>query len=169
MESKSIELRWGVQDDMPIVLSFIQQLAEFEREPDAVVVTVEDLKRDHQAQKFEVFIAEEGNTIIGIALFYERYSTWKGSYIHLEDLIVLEEHRGKGTGRMLLEAIIKESQNRGAKRLGWEVLDWNTPAVRFYENLGANIEKEWWQCRMSEQTIHSFSFAHGDQLKSLQK
>ncbi len=166
MES-SIELRRGVQADLPSVLSFIEQLAIFEREPHAVEVSIEELKSDFRAQKFDFFVAELSSEIVGIALFYERYSTWKGSYIHLEDLIVKEEIRGKGIGRMLLEAIIAESKKRKARRLGWEVLDWNTPAVKFYESIGASIEKEWLQCRMSEDVIENFTFVNYERIKEI--
>lgn len=154
---------------MPDVLNLIQQLAIFEKEPDAVEVTTSELTEHFHQNKFEVFIAEVDSKTVGMALFYERYSTWKGPYIHLEDLIVLPEFRGRGIGKRLLEWIIFESQERGARRLGWEVLDWNTPAVDFYKSMGADIEKEWWQCRMYSSALKNYTFSHLDEIKSIER
>ncbi|NVK29156.1 MAG: GNAT family N-acetyltransferase [Flavobacteriia bacterium] len=167
MESTRIELRRATESDMSSVLHLIQLLAVYEREPDAVEVSEADLVRDFKAGKFEVFLADLDGRTVGMALFYERYSTWKGPYIHLEDLIVEKVHRGHGLGRMLLEAIIATAAERGCKRLGWEVLDWNTPAVEFYQKIGASIEKEWWQCRMYSESIQSFPYQYQEKIKPL--
>lgn len=153
---------------MPDVHYLIQQLAIFEKEPDAVEITVSDLEAHFDENRFEVYLASiDGNTI-GMALFYERYSTWKGPFIHLEDLFVIPEFRGMGVGRMLLEWVIFEANKRGARRLGWEVLDWNTPAVDFYKSVGAIIEKSWWQCRMYRPEIESFPYRFIDRIKAIE-
>lgn len=167
MESTHIELRKAVAADMEDVLFLIRELAIFEKEPDAVEVTVPDLRKHFHENRFEVFLACADQKVVGMALFYERYSTWKGPFIHLEDLFVLSAHRGQSIGRMLLEAVIYESRRRGARRLGWEVLDWNTPAVKFYESVGASIDKEWWQCRMYRDGIENFVFSFEDKIKDL--
>ncbi len=131
--------------DMPDVLRLIYELAEFEREPDAVEVTLEDLERDGfgDSPKFQCFVASRDNRIDGMALIYPRYSTWKGPAIHLEDLIVTERARGEGLGSALLTAVIRYAADWGAKRVNWEVLDWNEPAISFYESRGAKVLRDW--------------------------
>ena len=128
-------IRKATKNDMPSVLELIQELATFEKEPDAVVVTTEDLIRDGFSENplFQCFVAEVANEIIGMALYYYRYSTWKGKTIHLEDLIVKESKRGTGAGFALYKEIIKQGKAENVRRIEWNVLDWNTPAIDFYE------------------------------------
>jgi GNAT superfamily N-acetyltransferase len=151
-------IRKATKEDMPQVLALINQLAHFEKEPDAVIVTVEDLQKDgfgeHPA--FFCFVAELNSKIEGIALGYNRYSTWKGKAIHLEDLIVNESMRGNGLGTALLDEIIKYGHELGVKRINWEVLDWNQPAITFYEQKGAMIKEEWRVVHMDEQGIKNY-------------
>lgn len=168
MEPKRIELRRATSNDLQDVHYLIQQLAIFEKEPDAVEISVEDLRQHYSEKRFDVFLASVDGKTVGMALFYERYSTWKGPFIHLEDLFVIPEYRGMGMGRMLLEWVIFESDKRGARRLGWEVLDWNTPAVEFYKSMGAVIEKSWWQCRMYKSEIESFNYRFIQQIKEVE-
>jgi GNAT superfamily N-acetyltransferase len=143
---------------MPAVLGLIQELAVFEKEPDAVVVTIADLERDGFGEKplFHTFVAEQNGEIIGMALYYYRYSTWKGKTIHLEDLIVKEAHRGTGAGLALYTEIIKQGKNDGVRRLEWNVLDWNEPAIRFYEKSGAKVLEDWRVVQMNEEGINRF-------------
>lgn len=143
---------------MPAVLGLIQELAVFEKEPDAVVVTVADLERDGFGENplFHTFVAEQNDEIIGVALYYYRYSTWKGKTIHLEDLIVKEAHRGTGAGLALYTEIIKQGKNDGVRRLEWNVLDWNEPAIRFYEKSGAKVLEDWRVVQMNEEGINRF-------------
>ncbi len=143
---------------MPAVLSLIQELAVFEKEPDAVVVTVADLERDGFGEKslFHTFVAEMNGEIIGMALYYNRYSTWKGKTIHLEDLIVKEAHRGTGAGLALYTEIIKQGKKDNVRRLEWNVLDWNEPAIRFYEKSGAKVLDDWRVVQMNEEGINRF-------------
>ena len=143
---------------MPAVLSLIQELAVFEKEPDAVVVTVADLERDGFGEKplFHTFVAEMNGEIIGMALYYNRYSTWKGKAIHLEDLIVKEAHRGTGAGLALYTEIIKQGKKDNVRRLEWNVLDWNEPAIRFYEKSGAKVLDDWRVVQMNEEGINRF-------------
>lgn len=143
---------------MPAVLSLIQELAVFEKEPDAVVVTVADLERDGFGENplFHTFVAEINGEIIGMALYYYRYSTWKGKTIHLEDLIVKEAHRGTGAGLALYTEIIKQGKKDNVRRLEWNVLDWNEPAIRFYEKSGAKVLDDWRVVQMNEEGINRF-------------
>jgi GNAT superfamily N-acetyltransferase len=160
-----MNIRKGQPEDMGAVLGLIQELAIFEKEPDAVLVTVEDLVRDGFGEKplFNVFVAEieskdKKNTkeIVGIALYYYRFSTWKGKTIHLEDLVVKESMRGTGLGYALYSEIIKQGQKDQVRRVEWNVLDWNTPAIDFYEKSGAKVLRDWYVVQMDEAGITDF-------------
>lgn len=141
----SFNIRKGEKSDMPSVLKLIKELAHFENEPDAVIVTVEDLEKDGfgETPLFKTFVAEQDNEIVGMALFYPRYSTWKGPTIHLEDLIVTKSKRGLNIGSALYAKVIEYGYNKGVKRIEWVVLDWNTPAIKFYESTGASVLRDW--------------------------
>ena len=151
-------IRKGIQKDMPAVLDLIKQLATFEKEPEAVVVTVDDLVRDGFGKNplFYTLVAEIENKIIGIALYYYRYSTWKGKTIHLEDLIVKEENRGSGAGFALYSEIIMQGKKDNVRRIEWNVLDWNTPAIEFYKKSGAKVLDDWLVAQMDEEGINNF-------------
>ena len=151
-------IRKATKNDMPSVLELIQELATFEKEPDAVVVTVDDLVRDGFSENplFQCFVAEVDNEIIGMALYYYRYSTWKGKTIHLEDLIVKENKRGTGAGFALYKEIIKQGKAENVRRIEWNVLDWNTPAIDFYEKSGAKVLSDWRVVHMDENGIEQF-------------
>ena len=153
-----MNIRKGEIDDMTAVLGLIQELAVFEKEPDAVVVSVDDLVRDGFGEKplFHTFVAELNGEIIGMALYYYRYSTWKGKTIHLEDLIVQEAHRGTGAGLALYTEIMKQGKKDGVRRLEWNVLDWNEPAIRFYQKSGAKLLDDWRVVQMNEEGIERF-------------
>ena len=153
-----MEIRKGTLADMAVVLNLIKELAVFEKEPDAVVLTLEDLQRDGfgAVPLFYTFVAESENKIVGAALFYYRYSTWKGRTIHLEDLIVTEEFRGKGVGMALYKHVILQGKSDGVRRIEWNVLDWNAPALQFYENSGARVLKDWYVVQMDELGIDNF-------------
>lgn len=143
---------------MSSVLELIQELAIFEKEPNAVVVTVNDLIRDGFSENplFQCFVAEVDNEIIGMALYYYRYSTWKGKTIHLEDLIVKENKRGIGAGFALYKEIIKQGKAENVRRIEWNVLDWNTPAIDFYEKSGAKVLSDWRVVHMDDKGIERF-------------
>jgi len=144
--------------NMPQILKLIQELAAFEKEEKAVEVTIADLKKDGFGDKklFHCFVAEYKNTIVGMALVYPRYSTWKGAVIHLEDLIVTKEFRGSGIGSALLTEVVKYGYELGVKRICWEVLDWNEPAINFYESKGANVMRDWNVVQLNEKGIRNF-------------
>ena len=151
-------IRKATPQDMPKVLELIQELATFEKEPDAVIITVKDLIRDGFCEKplFYTFVAEVENKVIGLALYYYRYSTWKGKTIHLEDLIVQESSRGTGAGFALYSEIIKQGKRDTVRRIEWNVLDWNSPAIEFYKKSGAKILDDWDVVHMDENGIDTF-------------
>jgi GNAT superfamily N-acetyltransferase len=151
-------IRKATPADMKSVLGLIQELAIFEKEPEAVVVTESDLIRDGFGENplFQTFVAEYSGVIIGMALYYYRYSTWKGKTIHLEDLIVTEKSRGTGAGYALYAEIIKQGKKDKVRRIEWNVLDWNTPAIDFYEKTGASVLPDWRVAHMNEQGINEF-------------
>lgn len=151
-------IRKGQKEDMPAVLELIKELAIFEKEPDAVVVTVDDLVRDGFSNNplFYTFIAEVEGQIIGMALYYYRFSTWKGKTIHLEDLIVKEKSRGTGAGYALYAEIMEQGKKDNVRRIEWNVLDWNTPAIDFYTKSGAKLLEDWRVVNMDEAGINAF-------------
>ena len=153
-----MKIRKGTPQDMPDVLALITELAVFEKEPDAVVISTEDLVRDGFSENplFHTFVAEVSEEIIGVALYYYRFSTWKGKTIHLEDLIVKENNRGTGAGFALYSEIIKQGKKDNVRRIEWNVLDWNKPAIDFYEKSGAKVLSDWRVVHMDENGIEAF-------------
>lgn len=151
-------IRKGTKEDVSSILSLINELAVFEKEPEAVIVTEADLLRDGFSENplYYTFIAEENEEVIGMALYYYRYSTWKGKTIHLEDLVVRESKRGTGAGFALYKKIIEQGNLDGVKRIEWNVLDWNTNAIDFYEKSGAKILDDWKVVQMDENGINEF-------------
>jgi GNAT superfamily N-acetyltransferase len=142
------KIRQGGVADMQALFNLIQELAVFEKAPHMVRNTPEQLQADfelHQAYAF--LVAEVEGEVVGISLYYPRYSTWNGRCYYLEDLYVQPAHRGVGIGEALLRATADKAKTAGATRLDWQVLDWNTDAVRFYERIGAKVEREWWNCK----------------------
>ena len=151
-----MNIRPITKDDFTDVLRLINELALFEKEPEAVAITVDELSKDYDNGLFNCLIATLNETVVGMALYYNRYSTWKGKTIHLEDLIVTKSARGKGIGKALLDSLIAIAKNEGVRRLEWCVLDWNTNAIAFYEKTGATILKDWYLVQMDESTIKNY-------------
>lgn len=153
-----MKVREALKKDMPQVLELIKELAIFEKEPDAVEVTVQDLEREGFGDNplFTCFVAELDDEIVGAALVYFRFSTWKGRTLHLEDLIVKEAKRGKGIGEALYKKVMQFAFDRGLKRVAWDVLYWNTGAIRFYERSGANVLSTWRVVHMDEKSLKNY-------------
>ena len=150
-----MNIRKATTTDFPQVLELIKELAEFEKATYKVTNTVEQMMKEQDS--FFGFVAEnERNEIVGIALFFEAYSTWVGKYLFLEDLIVNEKYRGQGIGYNLIQEVFKTAEEMGYKRVRWQVLNWNSKAIEFYEKLGADIDKEWYNCDFDEKKIVSF-------------
>jgi len=154
----SFIIREAISNDMPSVLELINELAVFEKEPDAVIINSEYLvKEGFKANpSFKVFIAELNKEIVGMALFYPRFSTWKGKSLHLEDLIVKQDKRGLGIGKALYTRFLKYAYSQNVKRVEWVVLDWNKPAIAFYKQSGATIFDDWKTVQMNEQQLKEF-------------
>ncbi len=154
----SFIIRKGEQKDVQSLLDLIVELAVFENEPKAVEITVKDLLEDGFSKnpKFNFFVAEEDNIIIGIALFYERYSTWKGRTIHLEDLIVTKKKQKIGAGKALYKAVLKYAFDNNFNRVAWEVIDWNTNAINFYKSTGATYLNDWSVVQMNKENLEKF-------------
>ena len=152
------KVRKAQKKDMDQVLGLITELAVFEKEPDAVEITVSYLKEKGFGEQpsFQCFVAEIGESIGGIALVYKRFSTWKGEVLHLDDLIVIQHKRGQGLGKALLDQVVKYGSELGVKRISWEVLDWNTSAIDFYEKKGANVMRDWNVVQLDEQGIKNY-------------
>lgn len=145
---------------MPQVYALIQELAEYERAPQEVTNTLLEMERDGFGENpiYKFFVAEsEEDGVVGLALYYTAYSTWKGRMLFLEDLVVTERMRRAGIGRLLFKEVMREAKLTGAKRFKWQVLEWNEPAIAFYKSIGANLDGEWINCNMTEEQIHQFA------------
>ena len=140
-------LRKAEEKDLSAIRNLVIELAIFEKEPDAVTATLGDYQELYRAGTFECIVAEKEGIIIGIALYYDAFSTWKGKMLYLDDLIVTQSYRGQGIGKLLLNAFLTKA--KGAILAKWQVLDWNEGAVQFYESMGATIEKGWWNVKTS--------------------
>lgn len=142
-------IRPGNTNDIDDLMKLIRELAEFEKAPEMVDNNSEKLLEDFVTHKaFDFLVAEVDGEVVGISLYYPRYSTWRGRCMYLEDLYVQPQYRGLGIGLKLLQATAEIAKRSDAVRLDWQVLDWNTPAVEFYEKQGAVVEKEWWNCKL---------------------
>lgn len=154
-----MKIRKATRNDVSSILGLIKELADFEKAPNEVIVTEETLLKDGFSEQplYYTIVGEVDNQIVGMALYFYKYSTWKGKVMHLEDLIVKQSERGKGYGRILLNEIIAIAKEEDLKRIDWQVLDWNEPAVKFYESIGAEIQKEWWNCRLDKGNLENYS------------
>jgi GNAT superfamily N-acetyltransferase len=141
----SIIIRESVREDVPAMFELIKELALYEKAPEQVTNTVEQMYVDGFGENpiFGTIVSEVDGNVVGMALYYFRYSTWKGKRLYLEDLIVSETMRGKGLGESLLEATIEQARKTACTGLMWQVLDWNEPAINFYKKFGARFDEEW--------------------------
>jgi GNAT superfamily N-acetyltransferase len=151
-----ITIRPGTEADVPAAFDLINELALFERAPDEVDNTIEDMLRDGFGPNpvYGFLVAELAGEIVGLSLYYYRYSTWKGKRLYLEDLIVTEKHRNKGIGKRLFDATVDYARQQDCKGMSWQVLDWNTPAIEFYKSYGARLDGEWINCSLSREQLH---------------
>jgi GNAT superfamily N-acetyltransferase len=135
----------ALQEDVPAILALIEELAIFEREPDAVIVTQEILLRDGFGSNplYKCLVCKESESVVGMSFCYIRYSTWKGPRLYLEDLVITKHARGKGYGSALFDATVKLAKELGCNAVCWQVLDWNLPALDFYTAKGAHIKDGW--------------------------
>lgn len=157
-----VTVRAARAEDAAVILDLIRELARYEREPDAVQLTAEQLATDGFGTNpaFEVLLAERDGEVLGMALFYPCYSTWRGRSMYLEDLVVRETARGAGVGRALMTALARITLERGCAQLRWQVLDWNTPAIEVYKRLGAEIDETWYNGRLGVAGMQALTQPH---------
>lgn len=153
-----VNLRIAQKEDCPRLLELINELALYEKAPHEVSVTLQEFEQAGFGSRavWKAFVADIDGVIAGFALYYIRYSTWKGCRLYLEDLIVTEEMRGKGIGKLLFNRLIQEAQELGFNGMTWQVLDWNSPAINFYNKYEAHIEPGWLNASLSKQQIADF-------------
>ena len=144
--------------DSSTILNLIQELADYEKEPESVKLRVSDIERYgfDKHPMFKCLVAEIGGKVIGMALYYQRFSTWRGPTLHLEDLIVTDTYKGRGIGSQLYTEFIKIADEMGVERIEWNVLDWNSPAIKFYEKSGAIILHDWSTVQMHKAEIKTY-------------
>tara|TARA_R110000868_G_scaffold158971_7_gene387410 strand:- start:1238 stop:1729 length:492 start_codon:yes stop_codon:yes gene_type:complete len=153
------EIRKAIKLDCESMLQLIQELADFEKASDEAILSVKNLEEDGfgKGAIFEAYVAEIDGTVVGMALYYEKYSTWKGRALYLEDLVVTQSKRGLGIGKALFEAVIVEAKSRNSGRMEWQVLDWNEAAIEFYKSYAAELDPEWINGRFSRMQLQNFT------------
>lgn len=157
---QTFSIRKGIKSDLPQVLELIRELAIYEKAEGEVIVTVKDLEQDGFGAHpyFHFFVAESDKKIVGIALYYIKYSTWKGKCVFLEDLIVTNDFRKLGIGKKLFNEVVKAAKEMHAERMEWQVLDWNEPAIDFYKTFNTHFAPEWVNCKLVGDQIQNYSF-----------
>ncbi|MEO6285146.1 MAG: GNAT family N-acetyltransferase [Dyadobacter sp.] len=144
----NVSTRQGTIEDIPAIFELVKELAIYERALNQVTNNVEKMTRDYHEKLYDFFIAESDSKIIGLSLYYYRYSTWKGKRLYMEDIIVTESMRGNGIGKILFDATVAAAKQTGCTGMLWQVLDWNTSAVGFYRKYGTNFDNEWINCSL---------------------
>jgi GNAT superfamily N-acetyltransferase len=150
-------IRIGVKSDLPRVLELVKELAVFENAPNEVEVSLDEMMNwgFGQDKIFDFFVLEKESVIVGIAVYYYKYSTWKGKCLFLEDIIVTESERKNGYGKLLFNEVVKVAKAKKVRRMEWQVLDWNTAAIEFYKKYQANLDGEWINCKLTFDQIQS--------------
>lgn len=141
-------IRIATKTDLPAIHALVRELAIYEKEEHEFVATIEDYRKDFDAGWFESIVAELDGEVVGMMLYYETYSTWKGRMLYLEDFVIQQSKRKLGIGQLLLEEFLKVAREKKCKVTKWQVLDWNEPAIKFYEKNKAALEKNWWNCKL---------------------
>ncbi len=151
-------IREAKEADVPQMLGLIKELADYEKGLHEVDNTEEMMRQDGFGNQpvFKAFVAEASNKLVGIAIYYFRYSTWKGKCLYLEDLVVSQGERGAGIGKMLFDRLVREAHTQNCKLLSWQVLDWNEPAINFYKKLDASFDGEWINCKLTEAQLAAY-------------
>ena len=137
-------IRKALMEDIPSIHELVGELARYENGESEFIATIDEYGEDFRNGVFHALVAESGGEVIGMALYYMTYSTWKGKMLYLEDFVVRESHRRMGVGARLFEAFLHEARGLECRMVKWQVLDWNKPALDFYEKYSAIIEREWW-------------------------
>lgn len=144
INKEDVTIRRAGIEDMEGILELVKELARYENAEDQVKTTIQDYEKNFLSGVFDVTVAEANGVIIGMTLFFICWSTWRGRMMYLDDFVVKENWRQKGVGQMLFDELFVEAKKRGCKLVKWQVLDWNEPALKFYEKNDSIIEKEWW-------------------------
>ena len=137
-------VRLAQHEDLPAIHNLVRELAIYEKAEHEFTASLDEYRRDFEAGIFETLVAENSVGVVGMALFYMTYSTWKGRMLYLEDFVIRESHRRQGIGQLLFDGFLEQARRKECRLVKWQVLDWNQPALRFYEKYDATIEKEWW-------------------------
>ncbi|MDI9341586.1 MAG: GNAT family N-acetyltransferase [Sediminibacterium sp.] len=143
-------VRKGTEQDLAAALTLIKELATYEKAPNEVTVTLGEMKEwgFGNDKQFDFYVGEKNGKIIGLALYYFKYSTWKGKCLFLEDIIVTESERGHGYGKLLFDAVYNVAENSKVRRMEWQVLEWNEPAIEFYKRYNTHFDPEWINCQI---------------------
>jgi len=151
-------IRRAVKDDCPRLLELVQELATYERAPGEVTVTLEHFNESGFGKQpvWWAFVAEVNERVVGFALYYIRYSTWKGQAMYLEDILITNEMRGKGIGKLLFDRLVEEARDKKVNRIIWQVLEWNDPAIKFYKKYGSKLDAEWTNGSLESSDIKAF-------------
>jgi GNAT superfamily N-acetyltransferase len=146
----NVSTRKATKEDLPEVLALVKELALYEKAPEEVTITLQELEKDGFGEHplYWIILAQIENEIVGMSFYYIRYSTWKGKCLYLEDIVVKEAFRGQKIGKILFEETIKAAKKMNGKLLNWQVLDWNEPALNFYRKFNAELDNEWINCKL---------------------
>lgn len=155
MEFQDVNIRKGVPTDIPQVLGLIKELALYEKAPLEVTNTEEDMLRDGFGSDpaYRLLVADMAGRVVGMAIYFIKYSTWKGKGIYLDDIVVTESLRGNGIGAKLFHAVMLDAVSINARQMHWQVLDWNEPAIRFYKRYHGDFDGEWVNCKLNAQQL----------------
>lgn len=147
----NVTIRKGNANDLPQVLHLVKELAVFENAPNEVEVTLDEMQNwgFGKDKLFDFFVLEKKNVIVGMALYYYKYSTWKGKCLFLEDIIITESERKNGYGTLLFNEVVKVAKLQKVRRMEWQVLDWNEAAIQFYKKYNSNFDGEWINCKLT--------------------
>jgi ribosomal protein S18 acetylase RimI-like enzyme len=143
-----VVIRRGAVDDIPAAFALVKELAIYERALDMLVNTPERMAKDMESKLFDFIVAEVDDKIVGMSLYYFRYSTWKGKRLYMEDIVVTESYRDNGIGKALFDGTVKIAKEMECTGMNWQVLDWNTSAVNFYRKYGTSYDDEWINCNL---------------------
>lgn len=155
-----IKIRHGQKEDLPEILNLIRELAEYEHALHEVETTTDSMESDAFSDDnplFRFIVAEQNSEIIGTAIYFFTYSTWKGKVLYLEDIVMKQKYRRKGIGKLMFDFLVQIAKTEKVKRMSWQVLDWNEPAINFYKKINATFDAEWINCKLTKNQIELYT------------